>query len=795
MGLYVQREALLISQKALDITGNNISNINTPGYTRQRVDICSVANAYGTLGYNTAISMSGRGAEAVGVAQIRDRLMDKKVRTYSSDLCNVGIKTNTLSDVEDVFDSIEADEKNASFASIVSTFKAALQGFSVDHADRSELANISKNTAGSIVQCVVNYNTKLNDISDQVLEDTKKTVDRINSMLSEMGRLNKQIKESYISMNYITSSTGNYEVMGNYGPLELKDKMNSLLDELSQYGNIDFAEEADGTFTVTFADRRVVEEEYYAQMALTKEDPKPTELEFVVSKNLMKYDDWYKLNVKYGTGGNADLLVRTFNSDPEIGGTVNISDLNTDGIYKLDSGSLRGYLDVYNGRGIYANSLGAAQTNVTKANDALKELSALNEKVLGGTALTDEEKARADELTTLLKDTIGADVTVNPDGTYRADLNGTGILVAKDAANITLGSTVSVDGTPDANITSDDIGGARGAETINDALENIAKINKQIAEINAKLNTTPPPSDSDRAAYMKQREDAYVDAQRFVGILKDGKITVTDSNNSNGDLIGVSLKGTDLLKGADLDTAVKLSVSENNEATMPGQAAQKITLGGAAADYLANDAGYITNSYQGIEYFRDMLNAFVKTMTEEMNGIFSDPAFNNGKGWKLFTYENGEGELDFRTAAENFRIADDWNKNPEIISNPTGNNKFEELDNVYINKMLGVLANEQTYGDGTIHDKLTFSLEKYVSHICDDLGDKLAEEKIIYSATDVMLTEVEKDRSEIMDVSMDEEGINMMNYQKWYNAIARMISTMDEALDKLINGTGIVGLR
>jgi len=41
---------------------------------------------------------------------------------------------------------------------------------------------------------------------------------------------------------------------------------------------------------------------------------------------------------------------------------------------------------------------------------------------------------------------------------------------------------------------------------------------------------------------------------------------------------------------------------------------------------------------------------------------------------------------------------------------------------------------------------------------------------------------------------MDEEGINMMNYQKWYNAIARMVTTLDEALDKLINGTGRVGL-
>ena len=54
--------------------------------------------------------------------------------------------------------------------------------------------------------------------------------------------------------------------------------MNSLLDELSQYGNISFKEEIDGTFTVDFAGQRVVEEKYYAQMAITHDDPDPTQL-------------------------------------------------------------------------------------------------------------------------------------------------------------------------------------------------------------------------------------------------------------------------------------------------------------------------------------------------------------------------------------------------------------------------------------------------------------------------------------------------------------------------------------
>ena len=559
LGLYVQREALLISQKALDITGNNISNINTPGYTRQRVDICSVANVKGSLGYNTSITLAGKGSEAVGVAQIRDRLLDTKVRNYSGDLCDVGVKMSTLSDVEDVFDAIETDELGSSFAAIVNQFKESLQSFSVDNADRSEMANIAINNAESLVQAIVGYDSKLTDISEQVLGDTQATVDRVNAIFAEMGSLNKQIKDAYISMGYIESDEGNYHVMNDYGPLELKDQFHSLLDELSQYGNMHVTEENDGTFKVEFANQLVVSNDKYAQMATTLEQPKPTELGFEISQvqydadgdiigGLYDKDDWYDMNVQFGTGGNEQILVR----NGHAGATVDITGKNDKGVYILDSGSLRGSLDVYNGRGIYAE----------------------------------------------------------------------------------------------------------GAEP---------------------------------------------------------------------------------------------------------------------------------NAYQGIEYYRDMLNSFVRTMTNEMNGIFA------GYG-EIFTYENADGNADFRTAAENFRVADDWKDYPELISNPTKANEFAELDNTYIQKMLGVLNSPQEYGNGVVSDPQEFTPEKFVAHICDNLGSQVEYETGVYNATDIMLTSVETARSEVMDVSMDEEGINMMNYQKWYNAISRMITTLDEALDKLINGTGRVGL-
>jgi flagellar hook-associated protein 1 FlgK len=48
-------------------------------------------------------------------------------------------------------------------------------------------------------------------------------------------------------------------------------------------------------------------------------------------------------------------------------------------------------------------------------------------------------------------------------------------------------------------------------------------------------------------------------------------------------------------------------------------------------------------------------------------------------------------------------------------------------------------------------------------------------------------------RDSVSAVSLDEEGANLMQYQKAYNAMARLMTALDEALDILINRTGMVG--
>ena len=72
MGLETTKRGLMVQQKALDIIANNVSNVKTKGYTRQRLDTVTV-QAYGNDRFaGSSIPLAGQGVDMRGVAQIRD---------------------------------------------------------------------------------------------------------------------------------------------------------------------------------------------------------------------------------------------------------------------------------------------------------------------------------------------------------------------------------------------------------------------------------------------------------------------------------------------------------------------------------------------------------------------------------------------------------------------------------------------------------------------------------------------------------------------------------------------------
>ena len=96
------------SQKGLDVTGNNISNINTTGYTRQVLDQISLRVGGKDRYSSTYDSRTGSGTLVTGISQIRDPYLDIRFRTEQASVGAMDAKLAGLEDLAGVLDDLQS---------------------------------------------------------------------------------------------------------------------------------------------------------------------------------------------------------------------------------------------------------------------------------------------------------------------------------------------------------------------------------------------------------------------------------------------------------------------------------------------------------------------------------------------------------------------------------------------------------------------------------------------------------------------------------------------------------------
>ncbi|MCI7766850.1 MAG: hypothetical protein MSJ26_02565 [Oscillospiraceae bacterium] len=662
-GLYVQRDGLQLAQKGLDITGHNITNIKTEGYSRQRLDVVSVANTAGCLGYNTQTTLAGKGADAVGVTQIRDKLLDAKVRRYSAELCDTGAKTNVLADIEDILDDVENDE--AGLSAIFGQLKASFQSFSSTGADRQDLATVSMNSAESVINVIKNFNTRIGEVELATREDIIATNDRVNTILNQLASLNKQIKDAYVQMDNVFATRSGYQAEIDYGPLELKDSFNKLCDELSQYMNINVEQQADGTYDVKFADVPLVHNDSYAKT------------DIVFSDELEARNDF------------AELHISSLNSQKEWD---------------------------------------KCEREITPAISAQPELEKmvkdLNEYIYAGKVKTACE---------LERDIIGKANELGVDYSP-IFINNKDIMSEKQIENL---PTYAIEVTERTEKLSD-------------------------GSISGLFDTY-----NGKGCYSQVGENNYNGIKYYQETIRSFANTMVREFNAI----------YDEYNNSDEAKALQDAAADKAEEKLRAD---------VTAEYM--DENGITDESALTDAQKAEIDAKVNETLEDVRAEAIEKTI-----FKLFEFEDGSLE---DGSVPDLKIADTWRESvlrcvhPNVDADGKLDYNYDELDNAYINKILSVFEGKYEFGEEP--DKFTF--EGFIQYYGQTIGGDLEYELGNFDSTNIMLQSVSDARDEVMGVSMDEEGVNMMNYQKWYNAISRMISALDECLDKLINGTGKVGL-
>ncbi len=224
-GFNTALSALQANQKRLDITGQNLSNMNTAGYTRQQLEASS-------LNYTNPVSHYSNGNEtAVGfgvsmdrVSQIRDPYLDIQYRSQSADCSYTNRLQTALNSLSKVLDETTISGIRKAFDDVQSTLTSMQDPAKVsDPIYESELrtkmqsvCNLFNQASRQITQAEQNEFQRLTGEGSSEQGDVQK----INDILRQIGDLNVQIKRNQVA---------------GHPSLELQDERNLLLDELSGY--------------------------------------------------------------------------------------------------------------------------------------------------------------------------------------------------------------------------------------------------------------------------------------------------------------------------------------------------------------------------------------------------------------------------------------------------------------------------------------------------------------------------------------------------------------------------------
>ncbi len=337
-GFYIARSGIQAARANLQITGQNMANVNTEGYTRQRVDTSAIAATGNNMRYSNKADVSiGQGVSTDGTSQIRDKFLDVRFRRENAKVGDSTARMNALSDVENIVDETSNDGLSKQFKDLVSK----LQTLSSNAGD-PVTESIVRTSASMLTKMFNNTASQISEVKDQQLSYLQdNAIQSANQLLFNIAQINKEIKSADVS---------------GAPALELIDQRNTMIDKLSAYANI----EVDSN-PVSVGAGRTVDELSINLVGKNGE-----------KYNLISNDKYTQFSLKKDPSTTdvitdpVQIQLTTSNGSPVVSTGAGTAFSND----QVTAGAFHGYLAVLNGEGAYdTTSSNPSDPNYSDSND------------------------------------------------------------------------------------------------------------------------------------------------------------------------------------------------------------------------------------------------------------------------------------------------------------------------------------------------------------------------------------------------------------------------------------------
>ncbi len=213
--LNTSKGGMFAQQQYINVTSHNISNADTPGFSRQHI-VLQTARPQTIAG---GVGQIGTGVTVSSIERTRNQFLDFQIRKESSLLGNYGVRQDYLSEIEGIFN----EPSDTGMSELMSEFFDAWQTLS-KNPEKSDARTVVAQKAKALADELNHTYKKLNDTKDNAAKEIQNNLFEVNTILDQLNSINKEIITVTIAGN---------------NPNDLLDSRDLLLDELSTKFGID----------------------------------------------------------------------------------------------------------------------------------------------------------------------------------------------------------------------------------------------------------------------------------------------------------------------------------------------------------------------------------------------------------------------------------------------------------------------------------------------------------------------------------------------------------------------------
>lgn len=244
----IGRRALLANQLGINIAGQNISNVNTPGYSRQRV-LLGESAPMNFNGYSV-----GTGVTIQGVQAFRNRFIEARIQTETGIAGRLNAQLDSLSQVETALQGTSG----GGLQNALNGFFGAFRDLDANP-NSVPLRAVVAQKGSALAAAFQTTRSRLDEIRRGADAQIRASVDEANSLSQRVADLNNQIKT-------VEAAGGEASA--------LRDQRGELVNRLSELTGARAVENSDGTINLTIGEgRALVTGDHAAQLSATSAPP------------------------------------------------------------------------------------------------------------------------------------------------------------------------------------------------------------------------------------------------------------------------------------------------------------------------------------------------------------------------------------------------------------------------------------------------------------------------------------------------------------------------------------------